>query len=115
MAKLRNRIELNKTNKQLCGQLDILCDEYKDLETKADKINHEFDTIKNLIKSKLNENADFLTTKFKIVMSITEAKTEFKYDIEKILKKYPEIKENEEFGSFKEKAEVKRLSGIDRL
>ena len=115
MAKIREVIELNKTNKQLCGQLDILCDEFKDLEQKFKAIKHDYELIKENIKSKLSTNADYFTTKFKIVMSITPSKTEFKYDIEKILKAYPEIRENEAFGDFQTKAEIKTLKSIDLL
>lgn len=113
--KIRNRIELNKGNKQLSGQLDVLCDEYISLQQKIDELTHDFDIIKEKIKKDLNEDADYITSKFKIVMSITEAKTEFKYDMEKILKVYPEIKDNQVFGNYKTKASVKRLSSVEEL
>ena len=115
MAKIRNRIELNKGNKQLSGQLDVLCDEYISLKQKIDELSHDFDVIKENIKSKLNQDADYITTKFKIVVSISEEKTEFKYDMDKILEAYPEIAENKAFGSFKTKASIKRLSSVDEL
>ena len=113
--KIRTRIELNKSNKQLSGQLDILCDEYITLQQKIDALNHDSDIIKEKIKRDLNEDADYITSKFKIVMSITAEKIEFKYDIDKILKAYPEIAENEAFGNFKTKASVKRLSSVNEL
>ena len=115
MAKIRERIELNKTNKQLSGQLDILCDDFVDLEQKFKAIKHEYEIVKDNIKSRLSKSADYFTTKFKIVMSITPAKTEFKYDIEKILKAYPEIKENIAFGEFQTRAEVKTLKSVEGI
>ena len=90
MAKLRNRIELNKTNKQLCGQLDILCADYKELENKYNAIKHDYELVKDNIKSRLTEDADYFTTQYRLVVSIQPAKTEFKYDIKKILAKYSE-------------------------
>lgn len=115
MAKLRNRIELNKTNKQLCGQLDILCADYKELENKYNAIKHDYELVKENIKSRLTEDADYFTTQYRLVVSIQPAKTEFKYDMKKILAKYPEIAENTEFGEFKEKAEIKSLKDIEPL
>ena len=115
MAKLRNRIELNKTNKQACGQLDILCADYKETEQKLKAIKTEFETIKENIKGYVSSDADYFTTQYKLVVSIQPKKTEFKYDIDKILKAYPEIAENLAFGEFKEKAEVKTLKSIEKL
>ena len=115
MAKIREKIELNKTNKQLCGKLDLLCEEYKNLDNKIKSLKNDFEIIKENIKSELNQDADYTTTKFRLVISIQPEKTEFKYDIKKILEAYPEIKENKLFGDFKTKAEVKSLKSIDGI
>ena len=115
MAKIRTRIELNKTNKQLCGKLDLLCDEYKNLDNKIKSLKNEFEIIKENIKSELNQDADYFTTQYKLVVAIQPEKTEFKYDIKKILEAYPEIKENKLFGDFKTKAEVKSLKSVEGI
>ena len=115
MAKLRNRIELNKTNKKACGQLDILCADYKATEQTFKAVKAELETIKENIKSYVTEDADYLTTQYKLVVSIQPAKTEFKYDIKKILADYPEIVENKLYGDFTEKAEVKTLKSVEKL
>lgn len=111
--KIRTRIELNKTNKQLCGKLNLLCDEYKSLDNKIQNLVNEFEIIKENIKSELKQDADYYTTQYRLVVSIQPEKTEFKYDMKKILEAYPEIKENKLFGDFKTKAEVKSLKSID--
>lgn len=115
MAKTRTRIELNKANKQLCGKLDLLCDEYKSLDNQIKSLKNEFEIIKENIKSELNQDADYYTTQFKLVVSIQPEKTEFKYDIKKILSAYPELKENTAFGEFTTKAEVKSLKSIEGI
>lgn len=115
MAKLRNRIELNKTNKQACGQLDVLCSDFVELENKYNALKYEYETVKANIKSRLDEDADYFTTQFKMVMVIQPAKTKFEYDMKKILEKYPEIAENTAFGDFKEKPEVKTLKSVEPL
>mgnify|MGYP003301455517 CR=1 FL=1 len=113
--KIRERIELNKTNKKLCGELDILCDEFKDLERKYKEIEHDLEIIKSKIKNSLGEDADYITKNFRIVVSIQPEKQEFKYDIPKILKVHPEYEENPAFGEFKTKKEIKKVASIDRL
>ena len=113
--KIRTRIELNKTNKQLCGKLDILCDEYRSLDNKIKILTNEFEIIKENIKSELSQDADYYTTQYKLVVSIQPEKTEFKYDMKKILEVYPEIKENKMFGDFKTKAEIKSLKSVEGI
>ena len=113
--KIRTRIELNKTNKQLCGKLDLLCDEYKSLNNKIQSLTNDFEIIKENIKSELDQDADYFTTQYKLVISIQPEKIEFKYDIKKILEVYPEIKENKLFGDFKTKAEIKSLKSVEGI
>ena len=112
---MREKIELNKTNKALCGQLDVLCDEYKSLDEKFKSVKNELEIIKENIKSKLDQNADYTTTKFRVVVSIQPEKVEFKYDMKKILEQYPEIKGNKMFGDFQTKAEIKSLKSVEYL
>ena len=115
MAKIREKIELNKTNKSVCGQLDILCSDYRVTKQKYDTAKHDLDLIKENIKGYVSEDADYTTTQYRIVVSIQPAKTEFKYDIEKILKAYPEIKNNENFGKLTTKDEIKSIKNIEPL
>ena len=113
--KVRTRIELNKTDKKQCGQLDLLCQAYREADELQKKYKAQVETVKENIKSRLDLDADYITTQYKIVISITPPKTEFKYDIEKILKVYPELRENVAFGKFETKDEVKTLKRIDKL
>lgn len=113
--KIREKIELNKTNKSICGQLDILCSDYKELEQQYKKVKYDLDLVKENIKGYVTEDADYYTTQYKLVVSIQPEKTEFKYDMKKILEAYPEIKENKLFGDFQTKAEVKTLKSIEGI
>ena len=115
MAKIRTKIELNRTNKKVCSQLDILCSDYRELEQQYKEVKHDLELVKENIKGYVTEDADYYTAQYRLVVSIQPEKTEFKYDIKKILSAYPELKENTAFGEFTTKAEVKSLKSIEEL
>lgn len=111
----RKEIRLNQTNKQACGAIDSLCEEYEKLESQVKFLADELETVKSKLKARLNENADYYTANYRIVISITPEKTEFKYDTKKIIEQYPEIKENKKFGKFSTKKEVQSLKSIKKI
>lgn len=113
--KIREQIKLNETNKKDCKVINSLCEEYKELERKYNDVKNDFELIKGKIKERLKVDADVFTNEFKIVMSIQPSKEDFKYDMEKILKTYPEIKDNPAFGEVKIKNEVQTLKSVEKL
>ena len=113
--KIREQIRLNETNKKECGTFNALCEEYKELEVKFKDIDNDFTIIKNKIKERYHVDADVYSKEFKIVMSLTPSKEEFKYNMDKILKAYPEIENNPAFGEIKVKNEVQTLKSVERL
>lgn len=113
--KIRNEIRLNETNKKDCGVVNSLCEEYKDLKNQIDELTKDFELVKSKLKERFKVDADILTNEYKIVMSIQPSKEEFKYNMDKVLKAYPEIENNPAFGEVKTKAEVQTLKSVEKL
>ena len=95
--------------------LNDLCSNYIRVKQNLDFTTKELNLTKDAIKHGLDENVDYITSKYRIVISITPSKTEFKYDIDKILALHPELKENEAFGHYETKSPVKAIKDIKEL
>ena len=113
MTTKRNIVKIE--DKKTIKELDSLCNSYLQLKQNIELLTNQLDTIKDDIKNRLPESVNYYTAKHKIVISITEDKTIFEYDIDAILKIHPELKENIAFGSFRIKKGSKSLRNVERL